>query len=119
MIEQIGTIVGGEHYLAVMLILILACILTSRSSLSERVNQGSFWITLFVCAFLIVQDVFENIAQLDPARKDLRMITSIAGYTLRPAAVLGFLLVIWPPERQKWFLWIPVVLNGLLYGTAL
>ena len=119
MIEQIGTIVGGEHYLAVMLILILACILTSRSSLSERVNQGSFWITLFVCAFLIVQDVFENIAQMDPARRNLRMITSIAGYTLRPAAVLGFLLVVWPPQRPKWFLWIPVVLNGLLYSTAL
>ena len=43
MIEQIGTFVGGEHYLAVMLILILACILTSRSSLSERVNQGSLY----------------------------------------------------------------------------
>ena len=47
------------------------------------------------------------------------MITSIAGYTLRPAAVLGFLLVVWPPEKPKWFLWIPVVLNGFLYCTAL
>ncbi len=119
MIEEIGTVIGGEHYLAVMLILILSCILTSRSILSKRVNQGSFWVTLFVCLFLVVQDVLEKFAQLDPARRDLRMITSIAGYTLRPAAVLGFLLVIWPPERKKWFLWIPVVLNGLLYGTAL
>ena len=75
MIEQIGTFVGGEHYLAVMLILILACILTSRSSLSERVNQGSFWITLFVCVLLVIQDVFENIAQMDPARRNLRLIT--------------------------------------------
>ena len=119
MIEEIGAVVGGEHYLAVMLILILSCILTSRSILSERVNQGSFWITLFVCTFLVIQDVVESIAQMDPARRDLRMITSIVGYTLRPAAVLGFLLVIWPPDRPKWFLWIPVLLNGLLYSTAL
>ena len=89
MIEEFGAVVGGEHYLAALLILILSCILTSRSILSERVNQGSFWITLFVCTLLIIQDVLENVAQLDPARRDLRMITSIAGYTLRPAAVLG------------------------------
>ena len=119
MIEEIRTVIGGEHYLAVMLILILSCILTSRSILSERINQGSFWITLLVCTLLVVQDVFEGIAQQDPSRINLRVITSIAGYTLRPAAVLGFLLVIWPPERPKWFLWIPVVLNGLLYSTAL
>lgn len=42
MIEEIGSVVGGEHYLAAMLILIFSCILTSRSILSERVNQGSF-----------------------------------------------------------------------------
>ena len=118
MIEEIGAVIGGEHYLAVMLILILSYMLTNRSILSERVNQGSFWITVFVCTFLVIQDVFESIAQLDPSRRDLRMITSIAGYILRPAAVLGFLLVIWPPQRPKWFLWIPVILNALVYCTA-
>ena len=102
MIEEIGTVVRGEHYLAVMLILILACILAGRSILSERVNQGSFWITLIVCAFLVIQDVFEKMTQMDPARKDLRMIASIAGYTLRPAAVLGFLLVVWPSGRPNY-----------------
>ena len=118
MIEEFGAVVGGEHYLAALLILILSCILTSRSILSERVNQGSFWITISACTLLVIQDVFENVAQLDPARRDLRMITSIAGYALRPAAVLGFLLVIWPAGKQKWFLWLPVLLNGLLYSTA-
>jgi len=119
MIEKIGALVGGEHYLAMLLILILACILTSRNVLSERVNQGSFWITLSACAFLIVLDVFENFARHDPARRDLRMIALIAGFALRPAAVLGFLLVIWPAGRPKWFLWIPVLFNALLYSTAL
>ena len=119
MIEEIGAVMGGEHYLAVMLILIFSCILINRGILSERVHQGNFWITIVVCAFLIAQDVFENIAQQDPARRDLRMLTSIAGYSLRPAAVLGFLLVIWPAEKQSWFLWVPVVVNGMLYCSAL
>ena len=119
MIPDFGQLAGGEHYLALLLILIISCILMGRGILSERVNQGSFWITLLVCAMLILQDMAENYAQMDPARRELRIITSIVGYTLRPAAVLGFLLVIWPPERQKWFLWIPVILNGLLYSTAL
>ena len=119
MIAEIGKVIGGDHYLAFMLILIFSCVLTSRNILSERVNQNSFWITLLICALLVVQDIMENIAQLDPARRELRIITSIVGYALRPAAVLGFLLVIWPARRQKWFLWIPVAVNGLLYSTAL
>ena len=119
MLEEIKAVIGGEHYLAMMLVLVLAFVLTGRSILSERVNQGSFWIPLFACVLLIALDVFESIAQMDPARRDLRMVTSIAGYALRPVAVLGFLLVVWPPERKKWFFWIPVLLNALLYCTAL
>ncbi len=119
MISDLGALVGGEHYLAFLLILIVSCVLLSRNIMSERVDQGKFRITLLVCALLILQDMMEKYAQMDPARKDLRVITSIAGYVLRPAAVLGFLLVIWPSGRPSWFLWIPLVLNGLLYSTAL
>lgn len=109
----------GEHYLAIVLIVILIFILKGRSILSERVHQGSFWLTIGVCALLIVQDFLEKYAQLDPGRRTLRLMTSIAGYSLRPAAVLGFLLVIWPAGRKKWFLWIPVIVNAALYYTAL
>lgn len=118
MIPELGNLVGGEHYLAILLILIVSCILLSRNVISERVNQGSFWITLMVCALLVVQDMMEKYAQMDPARRDLRMATSIAGYVLRPAAVLGFLLVVWPSSRPGWFLWIPFCLNALLYASA-
>ena len=118
MISDLGVLAGGEHYLAFLLILIVSCVLLSRNIMSERVDQGKFWITLLVCALLIIQDMGEKYAQMDPARRDLRLITSIAGYVLRPAAVLGFLLVIWPPNRPGWFLWVPFILNGLLYGSA-
>lgn len=118
MFETIGRIIGGTHYLALVLILILSYILATRSVQTERVNQDAFWITLFVCTLLVAQDVFENFAQQDPSRRDLRMFTSIAGYVLRPVAVLGFLLAIWPVGKPRWFLWIPAVLNGILYCTA-
>jgi len=119
MISEMIHLVNGEHYLALVLVMVLSCILMGRNIRSERVNQSSFWLTVVVCALLIVQDLLENYAQLDAARRDMRMITSIAGYALRPVAVLGFLLVVWPSGRKRWFLWIPAILNALLYSSAL
>lgn len=119
MIADISKVVGGEHYLALMLVLLFSVILMNRNILSERVHQGSFWITLLVCVLLVGQNIAESVAALNPTRRSIRMIASIAGYMLRPAAVLGCLLVIWPAGKPKWFLWIPVAVNALLYCTAL
>ena len=119
MIQEIGNLASGEHYLSLMLIVIFSCVLTQRNVISDRVRKTCFAITVAVCALLLIQDIAENYAQLDPSRKALRTLTSIAGYSLRPAAVLGFVLVIWPPKKKSWFLWIPAVLNALLYCTAL
>ncbi len=119
MIQEILALFCGEHYLAFMLILILSCIMAGRNVLSDRVRQSSFWVTIVVSALLIVQDVFESYAQTDPDRQTIRVISCIAGYALRPAAVLGFLLVVWPATKSRWFLWIPVGLNALVYSTAL
>lgn len=109
---------GGEHYLAVLLVLILSCILLGRHVLSDRVNQHSMWITILACILLVLQDVLAKFAEQDPSRQLLGIAASIAGYSLRPAAVLGFLLVVWSPKRKRWFLWLPVLLNCLLYCTA-
>lgn len=119
MVTELESLIRGEHYLAVMLILILSWLLLNRNILSERVRQGSFWVTILVCFLLIIQDVLENFAQMDPSRRELRLFTSIIGYALRPAAVLGFLLVVWPTSIPRWYLWIPIVLNLVLYSTAL
>ena len=118
MLQEIIPLIRGEHYLALMLTLVLSSILRSRSALSEKVRKKSFWLTIAVCALLVIQDVLERYAQGDPSRRNLRMITSILGYSLRPAAVLGFLLVIWPTDKKLWYLWIPVILNAALYSTA-
>ena len=119
MLEELETTVSGEHFLSLMLIPILACILAGRNTLSDRVHQDSLWVTIIACTLLIAQDILEKYAQLDPARRSFRLITSIAGYSLRPAAVLGFLLAVWPINRKRWYLWIPVALGALLYSTAL
>ena len=118
MLKELETLISGEHYLSFMLILILSGILLGRNILSERVRQGSLWVTVLACALLIVQDILENYAQLDPARRNLRMVTSIAGYSLRPVAVLGFLLTVWPMNRRRWYLWIPVAFNAVLYSIT-
>ena len=117
--NEIAGLINGEHCAALMLVLVLCCILSGRKALSERVHQGSFWITIIACTLLAAQNILENYAQLDPARRQMRLITSIAGYSLRPMAVLGFLLVVWPAHMRRWFLWIPIILNALVYCTAL
>lgn len=119
MLYELAALIGGEHYLSLMLIFILVIILRGRNMLSDRVNQDSFWVTIIVCTLLVFQDLLENFAQLDPARRTLRLITSISGYFLRPAAVLGFLLAVWPAHHKRWYLWVPVAINALLYLTAL
>lgn len=119
MLAEILHLVSGDHYLALMMIVILSCILSRRNLQTERVNQGGFWITVAVSALLAVQDIAESYAALDPSRYALRMAATIFGYALRPLLVLGFLLVIWPAYRKRWFLWIPAALNALFYLTAL
>ena len=119
MISEMVKLINGEHYIAVVLVVIMSCILLSRNLVSRRVRQGYLWVTIIACALLVVQDLAECYAQLDPDRRTMRLFTSIAGYSLRPVAVLGFLLVIWPNRLKRWFLWIPAVLNALLYSTAL
>ena len=64
-----GDIFCAEHFLAMLLISILAVLLLSRNVLSERVHQGSMWIILLTCAMLIAQDLLESYAQLDPSRR--------------------------------------------------
>lgn len=119
MIEELEPLISGEHYISLLLILILASVLLSRNTFSERVHQDGLWVTILCCALLTVQEILEKYAQLDPSRRTLRLITSIAGYSLRPMAVLGFLLTVWLEGRRRWYLWIPVVINALLYATAL
>lgn len=119
MLKELVQLISGEHFLSLMLIVILSCILWSRNMFSEQVRQDGLWVTIIACTLLIIQDILENYAQLDPARRNLRLITSIAGFCLRPAAALGFLLTVWPLNKKRWFLWIPVGLNALLYSTAL
>ena len=79
MFKELVALISGDHYLSVMLILILilSCVLLGRNMLSDRVHQRSLWVTIVVCALLVVQDILENYAQLDPDRRGLRMITSI------------------------------------------
>ena len=119
MIQELLSQAGGEHYIAIVLSIVLGAILWRRTVPLGRVRQNSFWLTIVVCLLLVLEDVMVKYASQDPSRRLLRVLASIAGYSLRPAAVLGFLLIIWPTDKQVWYLWIPVILNALLYSTAL
>ena len=68
--NEIAGLINGEHCTALMLILVLCCILSGRKALSERVHQGSFWITIIACTLLAAQNILENYAQLDQITGD-------------------------------------------------
>ena len=118
MISEIGELFCSEHYIVLMLAVVFACILLGRNGLPGRVRKEGLWVTILACFLLAGQDLLEQYAQLDPGRRELRLIFSAAGYSLRPAAALGFLLVAWPARKKRWFLWIPVILNAAVYCSA-
>ena len=77
-----------------------------------------FWMTLICCFLLVIEDAVESTAAQDPGLRLLRTAMSVIGYVLRPTAVLGLLLIICPPEKRTWRIWIPCLVNLAVFSTA-
>lgn len=106
-----------NHYITLVLIIAYSIRLIDHKS-SRDSELKYFWITVISCFALVLQDVAESIAAQDPSLIFWRTLLSIAGYTLRPIAALGLLLVVCPPERRTWKLWIPAGINAAVNLTA-
>jgi len=77
-----------------------------------------FWMTLICCFLLVLEDILESYCAKDPNLRFWRILLSIIGYDLRPIAALGLMLVVCPPERRSWKLWIPAIINLAVNLTA-
>ena len=107
-----------NHYITLLLIIAYSIRLIDHKS-SRDSELKYFWITVISCFALVLQDIAEIIAAQDPSLIFWRTLLSIAGYTLRPIAALGLLLVVCPPEQRTWKLWIPAGINAAVNLTAL
>ena len=76
------------------------------------------WITTISTFILIIADSAELWAATDPARHFWRILFSVIGYIMRPTAALSIVLIVWPKTRRPVWLWIPNILNALVYLTA-
>ena len=76
------------------------------------------WLTIISTLVLIIADSLEYWAQADPSRRFVRLLFSVIGYIMRPTAALSIVLIVYPKIRRPFWLWIPDVINALVYSTA-
>ncbi len=107
----------ATHFVTLLLIVVYAIKLMDQKKAKDA-ELHYFWMTLICCLLLVLEDVCESLCALDPALRLPRIFFSIVGYTLRPVAAIGLLLVVCPPERRNWKLWIPAILNLAVFLTA-
>ena len=77
-----------------------------------------FFLTVISCFILVIEDVLEVFASVDPAFRFWRTLLSVIGYTFRSVAPLGLLLVIVPQKKRRFLLWIPALITLFVCSTA-
>ena len=107
----------AQHFTTLLLIVVYAIKLSDQKKAKDA-ELRYFWMTLICCLLLVLEDVCESLCAMNPALRLPRIVFSIIGYTLRPVAAIGLLLVVCPPERRNWKLWIPAIINLLVFLTA-
>lgn len=107
----------AKHYITIVPIIVYGIKLNARKKAKDVVLRF-FWIILICCFLLVLEDIAESVAALAPALRLFRIFFSVVGYALRPAAVVGMLLVICSPKRRTWKIWILCLINLAVYSTA-
>ena len=105
------------HFTTVLLIILCAIKLRAQKK-TKDVELHYFWLTLICCLLLVVEDVLESITAKNLDLRFWRTLLSVIGYDLRPVAAIGLLLVVCPPERRSWKIWIPAMINLAVILTA-
>ncbi len=105
------------NYITIVLIVAFSIKLINQRKARDAETRY-FWITIISCALLILEDIAESIAASDSAYYYFRVSFSVIGYILRPMAAVGLLLVVCPPERRTWRIWILCIVNAAINLTA-
>lgn len=107
----------SKHFITLFLIIGFSMRLWSkRGSTDESLRY--YWLTVISTLILIIADSGEVWSQGSSGLKTWRILFSVIGYIFRPTAALGIALIIYPKYPRPRFLWIPNVVNALIYCTA-
>ena len=107
----------STHYTTLLLVILLAIKLYAQKK-TRGVELRFFWLTLICCLFLVAEDVLEAYAATREELRLFRILMSVSGYVVRPVAAVGLLLVVCPPERRSWKIWISALINLAVNLTA-
>ena len=117
MLTEVFKVLFYRHLVTLFLILIFSLKLGGKKSFRD-VETKYFWVTVFSCLILVLEDSLESVLSEYPAFRFWRTLLSIIGYTFRTTAAVGLLLVLVPPEKRRFWVWIPNLLLLLLCSTA-
>ena len=107
----------SRHFITVLLVLLCGIKLSAQKKTKDA-ELHFFWVTLLCCFLLVIQDILESYTATKPELLFWRVLLSVIGYNLRPVAAVGLLLVVCPPERRSWKLWIMAIINLAVNLTA-
>lgn len=106
-----------RHLVTLFLIALFSIMLFNQRS-SRGTEQRYFWLTVLSCLFLVLEDILEVEASMDPSLRFWRTLLSVLGYTFRSVAALGLLLVIIPDKKRIFVPWIPALVTLLVSSSA-
>lgn len=106
-----------RHFIPLFLIIGLSLKLWSKRSSTDH-SLHYYWLTVITTLVLIVADSLESWSQGNPQLRFWRILFSVIGYIMRPTAALSIALIIYPEQRRPRWLWIPNIVNMLIYCTA-
>ena len=105
------------HFITVFLVILVALKLHAQQKVRDA-ELRFYWMTLICCFLLVLEDVLESYCANYPDLRFWRTLFSVAGYVLRPTAAIGMLLVVFPPERRTWKIWILWYINLVVNLSA-
>lgn len=106
-----------ENFLAVFLMIGLLVIFR-RSARLELDKRKNIVITIGCISALLILEVFETYCSHYPDLRVFRLIASVVGYWVRPMISFGFLSLITDLKKKSILIWVPAIINFLVFSTA-
>lgn len=106
-----------KHFITIVLIIVCGLKLYTYKKTKDA-EMHYFWLTVICCLLLVLEDVAESLAAMNPDLRFWRILLSVIGYDLRPCAAVGLLLVVCPAKKRSWVIWIPAIINLAVNLTA-
>lgn len=109
--------VAIQNYITLILLLGLTIQVLTGNLFEKNVVQN-FKIVLILIFFLVIADVIDYYLASKSTLNNLRYVSSIIGYLLRPSIMVAFTKILLRDEKTSKLIWLPILLEGALLVTT-